>query len=194
MNLIRFKCLLLSVTCCNALLRHKASAVLQNHDSLLLAQQHFHPIALLLLLHRCGAPNTNRSTRLAGERLTAARLRTRKAAGVANTAVPQVNVWFHVVRSGLDITQGNIPDSWITAQLDVLNGAFVGRFRFNFMGTTRTTNAAWHPLPDAAEFQMKQSLRRGTAATLNFFITRLDGGLLGVSTQTRCGRRNQPPA
>ena len=109
--------------------------------------------------------------------MTAA-LKRRESIGVANTATPTIAVWFHVIRTGLSIPQGDIPDSWIYAQLNVLNGAFIGRFSFQLAGITRTTNSGWWNLiPNSAggapEMQMKQALRRGTAATLNFYTSQV---------------------
>jgi len=53
-----------------------------------------------------------------------------------------IPVQWHVVRSGTSISQGNIPDSWINAQISVLNQAYQGSgFSFQLAGVSRTTLA-----------------------------------------------------
>ena len=34
-----------------------------------------------------------------------------------------VPVWFHVIREDLTVEGGNVPRSWVLAQIDVLNAA-----------------------------------------------------------------------
>jgi hypothetical protein len=101
----------------------------------------------------------------------------RSAITPANTwTVKTIPVWFHVIRSGLTLAQGNIPASWIVGQLNVLNAAFAGSFTFVRAGTTNTTNSNWFNLnPDTAtEAAMKSSLRRGNYSTLNIYILGAD--------------------
>ncbi len=97
-----------------------------------------------------------------------------------------IPVWFHVIRTGTAVTQGNIPDSWITAQMQVLNDAFStlgSPFVFQLAGTTRTTNASWYSmgLGSAAERAAKTALRVGGPGTLNIYSTN-GGGYLGWAT------------
>ena len=98
---------------------------------------------------------------------------------------------FHVIVSGTQVSQGNIPQTWIDAQVRVLNRAFAGRFTFTWLGTTRTLSTQWYPLgPDTTapgpEFAMKSALRRGTTpATLNFYTSQLKDRLLGWATLPR---------
>lgn len=118
-----------------------------------------------------------RNERFAGGQVVAER-----AAG--SVAVP---VWFHVINSGSDLSVGNIPDSQITAQIQVLNAAYGGAgspFVFQLAGITRTTNAAWYTMSpgSAAETQAKTALRRGNAGTLNIYSANPGGGLLGWAT------------
>src|SRR6185436_9452828 len=61
-----------------------------------------------------------------------------------------VQVWFHVINKGSGISNGDIPQSQIDAQIQVLNNAYSGAtggtntpFRFVLAGVTRTTNASW---------------------------------------------------
>ena len=105
-----------------------------------------------------------------------------------------IPVYFHVV-SKADGT-GNIPDSRLDAQIAAMNEHFGGQdgpvyrtaaanmsFRFSKAGTSRTVNDAWYAAGpgSAAESQMKNALRVGTADDLNFYINS-GGGYLGWAT------------
>jgi hypothetical protein len=101
------------------------------------------------------------------------------------TGSVNIPVHFHVIRSGDAVSQGNVPDSWIAAQIQVLNDAYASTpFRFTLEGTTRTTNADWFAMtPDTtAESQAKNALRVGGAGTLNIYSANPSGGLLGWAT------------
>jgi hypothetical protein len=105
----------------------------------------------------------------------------------AKRAVGSVNVpvYFHVINQGAGIANGDIPDSQITAQMNVLNAAYSNTpFKFTLAGTDRTTNSTWYNLRSgsAAEKKMKSALRKGTAAALNIYSANLSGGLLGWAT------------
>ncbi len=113
----------------------------------------------------------------------------RSAAGQAFAARPNgsvnVPVYFHVINNGSGTTQGNIPDSQIAAQIQVLNDAYAGTpFTFTLMATTRTTNASWFAMTpgSAGESQAKNALRVGGAGTLNIYSANPSGGLLGWAT------------
>ncbi|MBN8230467.1 zinc metalloprotease [Corallococcus macrosporus] len=96
-----------------------------------------------------------------------------------------VPVYFHVIRQGTGIANGDIPDSQITAQMNVLNAAYSNTpFKFTLAGTDRTTNSTWYNLRSgsAAEKKMKAALRKGNAGTLNIYSANLSGGLLGWAT------------
>ncbi|NOK14918.1 zinc metalloprotease [Corallococcus exercitus] len=101
---------------------------------------------------------------------------------VGSVSVP---VYFHVINQGSGIANGDIPDSQITAQMNVLNAAYSNTpFKFTLAGTDRTTNSTWYNLRSgsAAEKKMKSALRKGTAAALNIYTANLSGGLLGWAT------------
>jgi len=102
-----------------------------------------------------------------------------------------VDVWFHIINKGSGISNGDIPQSQIDAQMSVLNGAYSGAtggtdtpFRFVLAGVTRTTNSTWFTMApnSSAEAQAKATLRRGNAATLNIYSCGPGGGLLGWAT------------
>ena len=105
-----------------------------------------------------------------------------------------IPVYFHVV-SKVDGT-GNIPDTWVNAQIAAMNEHFAGQdgpvyrsaaanmsFRFTLAGVTRTVNDVWYGAGpgSAAETLMKTTLRVGTATDLNFY-TNSGGGYLGWAT------------
>ena len=109
------------------------------------------------------------------------------------TAAISIPVVFHVIRSGTDVSQGNLSDATVAAQVAQLNKAFKGReseagvrtgFKFTLSQTTRTTNADWFNLSygGSDEIAMKNTLRQGGAGTLNLYSARLSGGLLGWAT------------
>jgi hypothetical protein len=97
-----------------------------------------------------------------------------KGRTAAGTVVP---VYFHVVHAG---GIGNISDSIINAQMNVLNSAFAGfyggaatGFSFQLAGITRTDNAAWHFAgpSTSAEREMKRTLHQGGWNALNLYAT-----------------------
>jgi hypothetical protein len=102
-----------------------------------------------------------------------------------------VQVYYHVIRQGSGISNGDVPQTQIDAQMNVLNDAFSGAtggfntpYRFVLAGVTRTTNATWFNLNSGstAEAQMKSALRVGGANVLNIYSAKLGGGLLGWAT------------
>ena len=102
----------------------------------------------------------------------------------APTGTVSIPVRWHVVRSGTAVSQGNIPDSWIAAQIDVLNAAFASRgFSFFLAGTDRTTKSQWYTgcYSTGTEKKMKQALRIDPANNLNIYSCRPSGGILGYA-------------
>jgi hypothetical protein len=103
---------------------------------------------------------------------------------VGSVAVP---VWIHVINKGSGLANGDIPQSQIDAQMQVLNEAYGGAaspFVFTLAGVTRTTNVSWYTMTpnSAAETQAKNALRVGAAGTLNIYVAGIGGGLLGWAT------------
>lgn len=106
-------------------------------------------------------------------------------------AITYIPVYVHVINKGTGISNGDIPDSMITSQMNVLNNAFSGatggfntNFRFTHVLTTRTTNTTWYTAGPgtSAETQMKAALRVGGPETLNMYLNGMGGGLLGWAT------------
>ena len=94
-----------------------------------------------------------------------------------------IDVYFHVINNGSGIANGDIPDSQITAQINVLNAAYAPTgWSFRLVSTDRTTNPSWYTMGSAAETQAKNALRQGTADDLNIYTANPGGGLLGWAT------------
>ncbi|CAE6508343.1 unnamed protein product [Rhizoctonia solani] len=112
----------------------------------------------------------------------------------ATAKAAAIPIYWHVIRAGNALTQGNIPDSQITASISALNSHFSGTgMSFTLAGTDRTTNAGWFynvgPEGNNAPYQvqMKRALRKGgNASTLNVYSTGFTNatpqGLLGYAT------------
>jgi len=96
-----------------------------------------------------------------------------------------IDVYFHVINKGSGIANGDVPDSQIAAQINVLNNAYgPWGWSFRLAATDRTTNATWYTMGQgsSAEAQAKAALRRGSADDLNIYSANLGGGLLGWAT------------
>lgn len=96
-----------------------------------------------------------------------------------------IKVYFHVIRNGSGIANGDIPDSQIASQISVLNSAYASTgWSFQLVSTDRTTNATWYTMTPGttAESQAKNALRKGTAQDLNLYSANIGQGLLGWAT------------
>jgi len=105
--------------------------------------------------------------------------------GVESVTGGAIQVYFHVIRRGSGISNGDIPTSQITSQINVLNAAYAGTgWSFVLNTVDRTTNTTWYTAGPGttAERNMKQALRRGTADDLNIYSSSPGGGLLGWAT------------
>ncbi len=105
---------------------------------------------------------------------------------VENVTVP---VHFHVIRDNNG--NGDVSDAMIDEQIKVMNEGFTGdlggaktAFTFVKAGVDRYNNTSWFRVGfgTAAERDMKETLRKGGADTLNFYIANLGDGLLGWAT------------
>ncbi|KAJ8507452.1 hypothetical protein ONZ45_g10184 [Pleurotus djamor] len=107
--------------------------------------------------------------------------------GIQAATIP---IYFHVVSSGSSVSQGNIPDSQITAQMNVMNEAFASAgITWTLAGVDRTVNANWFNSAGPSstyQTQMKTALRRGGANALNVYTVGFrsgsGAGLLGYAT------------
>ena len=93
-----------------------------------------------------------------------------------------IPVAFHVVYSG---SAGNVSDSQINAQINVLNAAYASAgYSFYLSKVTRTNNRTWFNLRQGSstENKMKSALRVSPATTLNIYSANPGQGLLGWAT------------
>lgn len=123
---------------------------------------------------------------VAAENDFASRLKDKMFAPMTENALGgTINVYYHVINKGSGIANGDVPQTQVQAQMDVLNAAFKNTgWTFNLVATTRTTNARWYDLRSGSknEKDMKNALRKGTADDLNIYSANLQGGLLGWAT------------
>lgn len=111
-----------------------------------------------------------------------------KGPGVSAATIPVV---VHVISEDGTRAGGNIPDTMVAAQINVLNDAYAGAtggaatgFSFQLVSINRVTNPAWYPIiyGSSAERQMKTALRVGGKETLNVYTGLLSDNLLGWAT------------
>lgn len=98
-----------------------------------------------------------------------------------------VPVHVHVINKGAGTANGDVPDSMIAAQINVLNAAYAvngSPFKFQLASTNRTTNTSWYTMApgSTAESQAKNALRVGGADALNLYTASPGQGLLGWAT------------
>ena len=97
--------------------------------------------------------------------------------------VTYVNVYVHVIMSSSGL--GDISDSVIQSQLDVLNQDFnILKFQFVLRSIDRTLYDQWYTMGQgsSAESTAKNALHYGTAAELNVYFANIGGGYLGWAT------------
>ncbi|KAJ2928639.1 hypothetical protein H1R20_g8468, partial [Candolleomyces eurysporus] len=108
----------------------------------------------------------------------------------ASIAATTISVYWHVVSRDATLGGGNIPDSQITASIDVMNQAYApAGISWVLAGTTRTVNAEWFNRAGPNTTQqtaMKTGLRQGGAGALNVYTVGFNSGsaagLLGYAT------------
>jgi hypothetical protein len=128
--------------------------------------------------HRCQTEELTEAQKTAVEQ-TLAQIRNAQALPVGSVTI---NTYAHVIYSG---TSGNISDTMIANQMNVLNAAYAGTpFKFVLVSTDRTNNSSWYTAGPgtSAEAAMKNALRKGTADDLNMYFSNPGGGLLGWAT------------
>ena len=103
--------------------------------------------------------------------------------GTSKVTGGTINVYFHVITNSAG--QGAPSSSMITQQISVLNGAYAPwGWSFNLVSTDTTANSSWYTVQPgtAAETEMKNALRQGSADDLNIYSANIGGGLLGWAT------------
>ena len=96
-----------------------------------------------------------------------------------------IPVYWHVIRNGSGISNGDISATMINEQINVLNAAYGSwGWQFQLLSVDRTTNSSWYTAGpgSSAEAQMKNALRQGTADDLNIYSNNPGGGYLGWAT------------
>ena len=114
-------------------------------------------------LLRCGTVDLPLAKQMEIQKLLSSRVST-LAPGVVT-----IPVYFHVITKGTGVANGDVPQSWIDAQINVLNAAYNGgsggtatRFQFTLVSVDRTNNRKWFTTTGGqAEAQMKNALRQG---------------------------------
>lgn len=129
---------------------------------------------------RCGAPAVGANELAAVEEYVSQWLE-RNGGEKAIAEATAINVAFHVVyKDRRGVVEGNIPQSWIDAQIDVLNAAFAGSgFSFNLVSVDRTKSNKWYTGCYNQDSQMKSALAISPATTLNIYTCSPSGGILG---------------
>lgn len=131
---------------------------------------------------RCAAPSLTDAQRSEIQASLAAYLEGHSRVPNQLTSIP---VAFHVIYSERRGSQtGNIPDSRINAQIDVLNSAFSGTgFSFFLASVDRTKNNKWYTrcATNSQEQRMKQALAIDPANNLNIYTCSPNGGILGYA-------------
>lgn len=96
-----------------------------------------------------------------------------------------INVYWHVIRRGTGVANGDLTTQMINDQIAILNAAYAPHgTQFNLVSVDRTTNTSWYTMGQgsSAETQCKNALRQGTADDLNIYSANPGGGLLGWAT------------
>jgi len=139
---------------------------------------------ILCSTYRCSSRVPTAAEMRRNERAMA---RTVARLGPINTAATgpiNINVYFHVITSKAATNNGDISQTMINDQINVLNAAYAPTFNFTLLGVDRTANDAWYVMQPGttAETAAKTALRKGTAQDLNLYVANIGGGLLGWST------------
>ncbi len=130
---------------------------------------------------RCAAPEVPEELR----RLVQNEVDAWQALGYGdNKATKVIPVAFHVVYAeNRRSSEGNISDSMIQAQIDVLNAAYQAHgFQFQLQTVTRTNNSKWFTgCYGSQETKMKNALAVNVASTLNIYSCKPGQGILGYA-------------
>lgn len=129
---------------------------------------------------RCGTPVLNefQKARIRAHR-SALRASGMEAAALGPIEIP---VRFHVIHDG---AKGDLPDSQLDQQLDVLNDCYTPHgIHFKRIAADRTANKTWFRMTmgSAAERKAKTALHQKTDRELNFYTAGIGAGLLGWAT------------
>lgn len=117
-------------------------------------------------------------------------LSARRTGALARSSMVEIPVVFHVISQGPGIEDGEVPDSMMADQVAVLNREFNDGadgpstpFRFTLAGINRVRKPEWHVMAPGSDSEMnaKRELHQGGAETLNFYLVKTEGGILGYT-------------
>jgi hypothetical protein len=124
---------------------------------------------------RCATPHVTREQAVAIDRVLEQHRQGRPPGGGGGVTIPVV---FHVIHDG---TEGNVPDSMIQAQLQVLNEGFAGSgFSFSLQSINRVERRQWFTGCYGSQ-NFKKALAVDPANTLNFYTCKPKGNILGYA-------------
>ncbi|KAL2152737.1 hypothetical protein VTH82DRAFT_5922 [Thermothelomyces myriococcoides] len=139
----------------------------------------------------CGAPEPDAEHIKISQQFAAQEAELLASGNLTTQATINVDLYFHVVATSTDLSGGYIPDSQLSAQLQVLNQAYAPYgFQFVHKGTTRTVNANWAYDSRGYEMEMKRSLRKGSYSALNLYFLYEMGSNLGYCYFPESGGAN----
>jgi hypothetical protein len=123
---------------------------------------------------RCATPHVTREEAAAVERVLEFHRQARPGGG-GGASIPVV---FHVIHNAVE---GNVPDSLLQAQLQVLNQAYAGSgFSFTLQAINRVQHRQWFTGCYASQ-KFKRELAVDPAHTLNFYTCKPKGNILGYA-------------
>jgi hypothetical protein len=131
-------------------------------------------------LARCSTKHPDLATR---ERVEAEIAPFMKSGGISRVTGGTIRVYWHNITNSAG--QGGATTQMINAQMQVLNNAYGPHgWSFTLAETDTTANNTWYTVTSgsSAETQMKNALRKGTAADLNIYAANIGQGLLGWAT------------
>ncbi|KAL2158250.1 hypothetical protein VTH06DRAFT_4570 [Thermothelomyces fergusii] len=139
----------------------------------------------------CGAPEPDAEHIRISQQFAAQEAELLASGNLTTQATISVDVYFHVVARSTSLSGGYIPDSQLSAQLQVLNQAYAPHgIQFVHKGTTRTVNANWADDTKGYEMEMKRALRQGSYSTLNLYFLYEMGSNLGYCYFPESGGAN----
>jgi hypothetical protein len=136
---------------------------------------------------RCGQPEiTNLDRILVENELRGLRAqRGYRKFDATRTAPITIPIYFHVINRGSGVADGNVSDSDLKEQVQVMNETYAPmQIGFTLGGIDRTTNAKWMgaSMFSTGETDMKTKLRQGDSTALNVYTTAATDGTLGWAT------------
>lgn len=135
---------------------------------------------------RCAEEHISKDRKLAiAKQIKALQAERAGIEGFNRNASNNIEVQFNVIyKEKRGVQEGNIPDTMIMDQMDVLNSAFSGTgFTFSLKGITRHKNNRWYTgcYSSGTESKMKQALAVDPATTMNVYTCSPSGGILGYA-------------